>query len=63
MAWASTFVNGPRQALIAAKTAVDRGIELDLDSGLEIERLAFASLFATEDQKIGMRSFVASLWP
>ncbi len=45
-------------ALRAAKEAVDRGLELDLDSGLEIERLQFAGLFATEDQKLGMRSFV-----
>jgi enoyl-CoA hydratase/carnithine racemase len=58
LGWARTFVNGPSQALTAAKTSIDRGSELDLDSGLEIERLAFASLFATEDQKIGMRSFV-----
>jgi enoyl-CoA hydratase/carnithine racemase len=58
MAWARTFVNGPAQALTAAKNAIDHGLELDLDSGLEIERLNFAALFATEDQKIGMRSFV-----
>jgi enoyl-CoA hydratase/carnithine racemase len=60
MAWARTFVNGPAQALTAAKHAIDHGLELDLDSGLEIERLNFAALFATEDQKIGMRSFVES---
>jgi enoyl-CoA hydratase/carnithine racemase len=58
MAWARTFVNGPAQALTAAKNAIDHGLELDLDSGLEVERLNFAALFATEDQKIGMRSFV-----
>jgi enoyl-CoA hydratase len=56
--WARTFVDGPMTALRAAKEAVDRGLELDLDSGLEIERLQFAGLFATEDQKVGMRSFV-----
>jgi enoyl-CoA hydratase/carnithine racemase len=58
LAWARTFVTGPAQALRAAKIAVDRGVELDLDNGLEVERLVFASLFATDDQKIGMRSFV-----
>ena len=41
----------------AAKEAIDRGLEVDLDTGLEIERLNFAGLFATEDQKIGMKSF------
>ncbi|MGQ0631659.1 MAG: enoyl-CoA hydratase/isomerase family protein [Sporichthyaceae bacterium] len=58
LAWAQTFVNGPAAALRAAKEAIDRGIEVDLDTGLEIERAAFAALFATEDQKIGMRSFI-----
>jgi len=37
---------------------VNRGLEVDLSTGLEIERLHFASLFATEDQKAGMRRFM-----
>ena len=57
-AWAATFVNGPALALRAAKQAIDAGLEVDLATGLEIERLQFAALFATEDQKTGMRSFV-----
>jgi len=57
-AWAATFVNGPALALRAAKQAIDTGLEVDLATGLEIERLQFAALFATEDQKTGMRSFV-----
>lgn len=56
--WAQSFVNGPAVALRAAKQAIDKGLEVDLATGLEIERLQFAALFATEDQKIGMRSFV-----
>jgi enoyl-CoA hydratase/carnithine racemase len=56
--WAATFVGGPALALRAAKEAIDRGIEVDLTTGLEIERLQFAGLFATEDREIGMRSFV-----
>ena len=56
--WAESFVNGPAIALRAAKEAIDKGLEADLATGLEIERLHFAGLFATEDQKIGMRSFV-----
>jgi len=46
--------------LRAAKEAVDTGLDLGLDAGLEVERLHFAALFATEDQKLGMESFVAS---
>ncbi|HMG29595.1 MAG TPA: enoyl-CoA hydratase-related protein [Jiangellaceae bacterium] len=56
--WAAQFAEGPAYALRAAKEAIDRGIEADLDTGLEIERQQFASLFATEDRTIGMRSFV-----
>jgi enoyl-CoA hydratase/carnithine racemase len=51
------YAGGPALALQAAKQAIDAGLEVDLDTGLEIERLNFASLFATEDQKTGMRSF------
>src|SRR4051794_2029432 len=56
--WARTFVNGPAYALRAAKVAIDAGLEVDLDSGLAVERMQFAALFATEDRTIGMNSFV-----
>lgn len=56
--WASQFAEGPAYALRAAKEAIDYGGELDLGTGLEIERQQFAALFATEDRAIGMRSFV-----
>jgi enoyl-CoA hydratase/carnithine racemase len=52
------YAGGPALALRAAKQAVDTGLEVDLGTGLEIERLHFAALFATEDQKAGMRSFI-----
>ena len=56
--WARTLASGPRLALQAAKAAIDVGLEVDLATGLEIERAHFAALFATEDQRIGMQSFV-----
>jgi enoyl-CoA hydratase/carnithine racemase len=56
--WARQFTSGPAYALRAAKEAVDRGLEVDLETGMEIERHVFAGLFATEDRGIGMRSFV-----
>ena len=56
--WASTFVGAASFAVRAAKEAIDRGLEVDLETGLEIERLLFASLFATKDREIGMTSFV-----
>ena len=52
------YASGPAVALRAAKQAIDAGLEVDLDTGLEIERLNFAALFATEDQRTGMRSFI-----
>ena len=56
--WAERYAKGPAIALLAAKQAIQNGIDLDMTSGLLIERQAFAALFSTEDQKIGMRSFV-----
>ncbi|MCW2948851.1 MAG: short chain enoyl-CoA hydratase, partial [Actinoallomurus sp.] len=55
---AARYAEGPAVALRAAKEAIDAGLETDLTTGLEIERLHFAGLFATEDQKTGMRSFL-----
>jgi enoyl-CoA hydratase/carnithine racemase len=52
------YATGPAVALRGAKQAIDSGLESDLDTGLEIERLNFAALFATEDQRAGMRSFI-----
>ena len=56
---ADRFVNGPAIALRAAKQAVADGLEVDLDSGLRLETGLFTALFATEDQKTGMRTFLA----
>jgi enoyl-CoA hydratase/carnithine racemase len=52
------YVGGPAYALRAAKEAIDRGLETDLDTGLEIERMQFSALFATRDRATGMASFV-----
>ena len=56
--WAAQFANAATYALRAAKETIDRGLEVDLDTGLEIERQQFAGLFATQDRSIGMDSFV-----
>jgi enoyl-CoA hydratase/carnithine racemase len=58
VAWAAQFGGGPALALRAAKNAVDRGLEVDLQTGLDIERQEFAALFATDDQTAGMTSFM-----
>ncbi|MPZ80283.1 MAG: enoyl-CoA hydratase/isomerase family protein [Actinophytocola sp.] len=56
--WAEKFTGGAARALAAAKAAIDGGLDGDLASGLRLESHLFAALFATEDQKTGMQSFV-----
>ncbi|MBY8847907.1 enoyl-CoA hydratase/isomerase family protein, partial [Saccharothrix sp. MB29] len=56
--WAGQFVGGPVRAYAAAKAAVDGGLDTDLGSGLKLESHLFAAMFATEDQKTGMASFI-----
>ncbi len=55
---ARQYASGPTSALRAAKVAVNWGSRVDLRTGLVIEREAFVDLFATDDQKEGMRAFV-----
>ncbi len=55
---AEKFARGPAAALRSAKAAIDGGLDGDLATGLKLESTLFAALFATEDQKIGMKSFV-----
>lgn len=58
MTWARQLAKGPSIAMRGAKRVIDNGLDVDLDSGLEMERMLFASLFATADREIGMASFV-----
>jgi enoyl-CoA hydratase len=55
---ARRYAKGARVALRAAKQAMNWGTKLDIPSGLIVEREAFISLFASEDQKEGMTSFL-----
>ncbi|MDQ4010778.1 MAG: enoyl-CoA hydratase-related protein [Actinomycetota bacterium] len=56
--WAEQFVAGPARALAAAKAAIDDGLDVDLDHGLQLEAQVFAALSGTEDRMAGMRSFL-----
>ena len=58
VAYAAQFSRAAALAIRAAKESIDRGCEVDLDTGLEIERLQFAGVFATEDRTRGITSFV-----
>jgi enoyl-CoA hydratase/carnithine racemase len=63
MTAAREFAQGPTSALRAAKLAINWGSRTDLRTGLVLEREAFVDLFATEDQKEGMRAFVEKQQP
>lgn len=55
---ASKYANGPAVALAMAKRAVNKGMECSIEEGLIIEAQGITLCFASEDQKIGMRSFL-----
>jgi len=54
---ATAFSKGPTLAYAAAKRALAAS-DRPLEQGLEVEREAFVQLFATRDQKEGMRAFL-----
>ncbi|HTS40093.1 MAG TPA: enoyl-CoA hydratase [Xanthobacteraceae bacterium] len=45
-------------SVLAAKEAINRAFETSLAEGVKFERRIFHALFATEDQKEGMKAFV-----
>ena len=55
---AETIASLSRAAVYAAKESVNRAYETTLAEGVRFERRIFQSLFATEDQKEGMKAFV-----
>jgi len=59
LALARQFAAGAPLALAAAKRAINLGLEVDIATGCQIERLEFAGLFATDDRRVGMESFLA----
>jgi enoyl-CoA hydratase len=54
--------NGPL-AVAEAKRLIHVGQSIALEAACELERVAFAGLFATEDQREGMAAFVAKRAP
>ena len=58
LSMAAKLAKGPALALGAAKAAIDGGLDVDLANGLRLESHLFASVFATEDSRIGITSFL-----
>ena len=57
VAAAAKYAAGPF-ALRLAKQAIGDGTEMALDQGLRLESTLFAECFATDDARIGIRSFI-----
>lgn len=60
---AQRIAEHPPLAVRFAKRAINRGMQTDLDSGLEYERYAAAMIIDSEDRKEGMRAFIEKRKP
>jgi enoyl-CoA hydratase len=60
---ADTIGNYSLPSVLAGKEAINRAFESGLSEGMAFERRIFHSLFATEDQKEGMKAFVEKRKP
>ncbi|GAB6173722.1 enoyl-CoA hydratase-related protein [Paradesulfitobacterium aromaticivorans] len=60
---AKRFANHGAVALRLAKSCVNEGLGMDLNAGLQYEQRCFSILFATEDQKEGMKAFIEKRKP
>lgn len=63
MAMANKIISKGQIAVRLAKVAINRGIETDIETGMDIERDLFGLCFATEDQKEGMDAFLMKRKP
>lgn len=55
--WAIELARGAVVAQGLAKRAIDRGLDITLDGGLDLEQQLFAEVFATGDARLGVDSF------
>lgn len=57
-AMANTIMANAPIAVKLCKDAINRGMQVDIDTAIEIEADDFGKCFATEDQKEGMTAFI-----
>lgn len=60
---AGKMAKKPPLAIKAAKQSIAATLQMDLQAGIAYEELAWSSLYATRDQKEGMRAFVEKRKP
>lgn len=63
LAMANKIAEKGQIAVRFSKTAMNKGIETDLETGMSIEKDLFGLCFATEDQKEGMEAFLGKRQP
>jgi enoyl-CoA hydratase len=63
LAAAGKIASYSRPGVMMAKEAVNRAQEMTLGEGARFERRTFLSMFATEDQKEGMKAFIEKRKP
>jgi enoyl-CoA hydratase len=63
MKLATKIANQSKNAVCYAKAAINKGLETDLATSMEIERNLFALCFSSEDQKEGMQAFIEKRKP
>jgi len=59
VAWAQSFASGAVLAHALAKRAIDRGLDITLNGGLDLEQQLFTEVFGTDDARSGVKSFLA----
>ena len=55
---AAALAAGATVAHGLAKRAIDRGLDITLNGGLDLEQQLFVDVFATDDARIGVQSFL-----
>jgi enoyl-CoA hydratase/carnithine racemase len=60
---AKQIAAAPALAVASAKAAINASTALPLDEGIRLERVRFAELFGTEDQREGMAAFLEKRAP
>ena len=59
LALAEQYARGAVVAQGYAKQAIDRGLDITLNGGLDLEQHLFEKVFTTEDSQIGVQTFLA----
>lgn len=58
LSMAAEFARGPLAAHALAKHSIDRGLDITLSGGLDLEQQVFVQSFRSEDAVIGLASFL-----